>query len=125
MRQSIIWLIFVAAMSAMPTMAAPFLTADPYPTTAAQPDRFDFLFDAATVPVSSPAMRCDAAAVSAGICASADNSMVMRHDVGTLVKGSHTVTAKACNISSCSASSASLSFSTAVPVAPAGLRLIP
>lgn len=119
-------LVLILAFFGQAAIAAPFLTADPYLATAEQPVRFDLFFDTAATPVSSTAVLCNTAAVTAGICAAADGSKILRYDVAGLSKGAHTVTAQACNISiGCSASSSSFAFSTATPGIPSGLRVVP
>lgn len=123
-------LLFLLSLICNPALGAPFLTADPYLTGAPQPESFQLFFNNATAPVTSPAVKCDAQAVAnpltAPVCPTANNSMVMLHDVGSLPKASHTVTAKACSTTlPCSASSPSFGFSTAVLAAPGGIRITP
>lgn len=105
--------------------AAPFLVADIYPDTDRQPTFFEFIFDGSTTPVTSPAIKCDAAAVTNKACPAVSNAVAMYHDVGNLTKQKHTVTAKACDAVDCSFSSPVFNFSTAVLTVPSGIRLVP
>lgn len=119
-------LIYLAFFFMSYVEAAPFLTADPYPITAKQPETFRLFFDGSTIPVTSTAVFCDVVAVSNGTCATADNSKIMRHDLVGLSKTNHTVVAEACStITGCSGRSSLFSFTFAVPMAPSGLRITP
>lgn len=104
--------------------AAPFMVADIYPDTDRQPTFFEFIFDGST-PVTSPAIKCDATAVTNKACPAVSNAVAMYHDLGTLTKGKHTVTAKACDAVDCSFSSSIFNFSTADLTVPSGIRLVP
>jgi hypothetical protein len=103
--------------AALPVMvqAAPFLTADPYPTNVATeivPTSFVVTISGIAAPITTPA-------VSVGT-----NQVGLKLDLGPLnLTGSRTVTAKAKNAWGESASSLPFVFTAGVPAVPGSLGL--
>jgi len=108
------WLM-VFSMLASPTMASPFLVADPYPTNVAGqaiPTEFVVTLSGIANPVVTPAVPAGA------------NAVTLKLDLGPLnLSGTRTVTAKARNAWGESAASAPLTFTAGPPTAPTALGL--
>jgi hypothetical protein len=84
MKKILLGLIFVFAFC-ISACAAPFLSCDPYPATAALPTSFVLIIDG-----GSP--------IETGVQINADGSVQLHYDLGTISVGSHTVTVQAKNL---------------------------
>ena len=91
--------------------SAPFLVADPYPSSGPQPDSFSCVFDSG-------------AAVSIPATANTDGSKQLHYDLAAMASGPHTAQCAAVStLWGSSAQSGKLSFSAGVPAVPSNLGL--
>lgn len=106
--------VLIAIMVAKSAVAEPFVTCDPYPSTAPQPTTFLIKLDASTIDIVSPAV--DAVPATAG--------KRLLYDIGTIPFGNHSVTVRAKNATATSVPSAVFLFGVGIAT-PGGLIVIP